>query len=344
MTTHFVATDDELASGALELETLDAIRASISEQGYAVVANLISDETCELLMGSVLEDAAIVRAQAKKTAHEDRTGKGHLQLGLRRYAPYVTADLVANPLIEHVVSAVLGKGAWLGFYNGNVNLPGSEHQPLHYDRPYSWASKAAAEADGQPWPPPTTTLSCSVGLTEITEENGATEIYPRSHLETAVADWPLGTRPGKYPELLEKWGPPGRMAIPRGGVCFRDPRMWHRGVPNPSDEVRPMIAITYHAGRCLSWRGRLLHDISQEQLERCTQDPSLKVLDDGTIDDGRLVFDADVRAVFDGAPNLHGVNRNVRFIEAPLKVNHFIDAHLIGGARVIEGEVQAVPS
>jgi hypothetical protein len=312
-----------------------AIKAEIETRGFAVVGGLISLETCELLMSSVLEDAERVRALEKPTPHEERTGRGHLQLGLRRFAPYVRPDLVANPLIEHVVAAVLGPAAWFGFYSGNVNLPGSVHQPLHYDRPFSWRTREKAERDGQSWPPPTTTLSCSVALSEIMGGNGATEIYPGTHLETAVTEWPLGERVSNHPDLIERWGPPERMTIPAGGICFRDPRMWHRGVPNPSDQARPMIAITYHAERCLQWRGRLIKNMTPADIQRCQQDPALRVLDNGELGDGRLVFEESARDAFNATNDLHTVNRNVRFVGKPLKVNHFLDAHLIGGARVV---------
>ncbi|MBV7335051.1 phytanoyl-CoA dioxygenase family protein [Chloroflexi bacterium TSY] len=123
---------------------------SFETNGYAVVSGLISPETCELLLQSVLEDVALIRSRPDPTLHEQRTGIGHLQLGLRRYAPFVKSELVANPLIESVVAELLGAGAWLGFYSGNVNCPGSGSQPLHYDRPYAWKSEAEATAAGQP--------------------------------------------------------------------------------------------------------------------------------------------------------------------------------------------------
>jgi len=242
---------------------------------------------------------------------------------------------VANPLIEHVVSAVLGKAAWLGFYNGNVNLPGSVHQPLHYDRPFSWRTKEKAARDGQSWPPPTTTLSCSVALSDITEDNGATEIYPGTHLETAVTEWPLGERLSNHPDLVERWAPPERMTLPAGSVCFRDPRMWHRGTPNPSGQARPLIAMTYHAARCRHWRGRLVKNLPPQDEERCRKDRALRVLDSGDLADGRLVFEESACDAFEATESLHEVNRNVRFVGEPLKVNHFLDAHLVGGARVV---------
>ncbi|MEZ4710166.1 MAG: hypothetical protein R3A44_23380 [Caldilineaceae bacterium] len=127
--THFEITQDERNAGTLAPHKLKQIRASFDTNGYAVVSRFISPETCELLLQSVLEDVAQIRARPEPTVHEQRTGPGHLQLGLRRYAPYVKAELVANPLIESIVAALLGAGAWLGFYNGNVNTPGSGAQP-----------------------------------------------------------------------------------------------------------------------------------------------------------------------------------------------------------------------
>lgn len=342
--THFDITQDERKSGALTPEKLKRMRDSFETNGYAVVSDFISSETCDLLIQSVLEDVGLVRSRPDLTHHEQRTGVGHLQLGLRRYAPFVKPELVANPLIESVVAALLGPGAWLGFYSGNVNTPGSGYQPLHYDRPFAWKSEAEATAAGQPWPPPTITLSCSVALSEITEDSGATEIYPGTHRETAVSDWPRGERVEYHPDLVAQWGPPARMAIPAGGICFRDPRMWHRGVPNTADVARPMIALTYHAGLAKHWRGLLVSNMSDEDRQRCQENPSLRVMDDGKLGDGRLVFDESARSAFEAADSLHGIYRNARFLEAPFTANHFLDSHSLGGARIVrKGQITPYP-
>ena len=334
-TTHFDITQQERKAGSLAPDKLKRIRSSFETIGYAVVSGFISAETCDLLLQSILEDVALIRTRSEPTRHEKRTGLGHLQLGLRRYAPYVKSELVANPLIESVVAELLGAGAWLGFYNGNVNTPDSGYQPLHYDRPYAWRSEAEATAAGQPWPPPTITLSCSVALSEITEDSGATEIYPGTHRETAVADWPRGERVEYHPELVAQWGPPARMAIPTGGICFRDPRMWHRGVPNQAEVARPMIALTYHSGLAKHWRGLLAPNMSDEDRQRCKTDPSLRVMDDGRLGDGRLVFDESAREAFESAANIHGIYRNARFWKHHFRANHFLDSHDLGGARIV---------
>ena len=334
---NFEITEAERQAGSLSADKLVQVRASFETNGYAVVSGLISPETCDLLFHSVLEDVEHVRARPDPTRHEKRTGPGHLQLGLRRYAPYVKSELVANPLIESIIATILGPGAWLGFYNGNVNTPGSGYQPLHLDRPFAWKTEEEAAAAGQPWPPPTITVSCSVALTEITVSNGATEIYPGTHRETEPTKWPPGERVSKHPELIEQWGPPDRMTIPLGGICFRDPRMWHRGMPNQMDKARPMIGLTYHSGLAKHWKGLLAPNMSEEDRQRCEADPSLRMMDNGELGDGRLVFDESTRDAFEATENMHGVFRNVRFVGDPYTVNHFVDAHNLGGARIVKG-------
>jgi hypothetical protein len=327
---HYAATPHDHETGTLPEEILGNLREAIFTDGYAVVSNLVSKKTRELLLPSILEDVSLVRSSGELTPHEKGTGQGHLQLGLRRYAPYVCPDLAANPLIESVVATVLGSGAWLGFYNGNVNCPGSGSQPLHFDRPYSWKTSEEAASDGQPWPPPTTTLSCSVALADITIEKGATEIYPGSQRETEVATWTTN-RLKDRPDLLEAWGPPGRMEIPAGAVCFRDPRMWHRGVPNLTDLPRAMLGLTYHSALAKHWRGRLVRDIPAAQKDQLREDPTLKLLDEGELGDGRLVFHSSARSAFE-SDSIHGVIRNVRFVDE--EVDHLVDAHSRGGARI----------
>ena len=174
-----------------------------------------------------------------------------------------------------------------------------------------------------------------MALSEITDANGATEIYPGTHLETEVAQWPLCERLSNHPDLVARHGPPSTMPIPAGGICFRDPRMWHRGVPNTSAQTRPMIALTYHGERCMHWRGRLVERIDKAAAQRFAQDPALKSMDDGGLADGRLVFEDNTREVFTESANPHQVNRNVRFVEPGMRVNHFLDAHLVGGARLV---------
>ena len=91
--------------------------------------------------------------------------------------------------------------------------------------------------------------------------------------------------------------------------------------------------MTFHADIGKSWRGLLVQDMSDRDRTRCEQDPGLRVLDDGELGDGRLVFEDSAHKIFADNPSKYGVNRNVRFVH---KLDHTVDAHLVGGARVLE--------
>ena len=38
-----------------------------------------------------------------------------------------------------------------------------------------------------------------------------------------------------------------KVHMPAGSILIRDVRMWHRGTPNHSDEIRPNLALIYSA-------------------------------------------------------------------------------------------------
>ena len=97
-----------------------------------------------------------------------------------------------------------------------------------------------------------------------------------------------------------------------------------------------MIALTYHSVLARHWRGVLLHDMNAEDVTRCKKDLTLRVMDDGELGDGRLVFDANTEEVFQSHPSQWGINRNVRFAHKSQRVDHTRDAHMVGGARVID--------
>ena len=96
-----------------------------------------------------------------------------------------------------------------------------------------------------------------------------------------------------------------------------------------------MIAATYHAAKCLHWRGALVAKLNAETLAQSSANPALRIMDDGRLGDGRLVFQSDVRDIIEQTDNPHNVERNVRFVDLPERVNHFLDPQGIGGARVV---------
>ena len=80
--------------------------------------------------------------------------------------------------------------------------------------------------------------------------NGATEIWPTTHHDTQFSIHEGSTR---IPESIlaakrAEGVVPYQPDVKAGSVVLRDIRLWHAGMPNPSDTPRPMIALIHWCG------------------------------------------------------------------------------------------------
>jgi hypothetical protein len=97
-------------------------------------------------------------------------------------------------------------------------LPGSGFQPVHADGGMD-----------------TRFLAVNLALGDVDENNGSTEVFPGSHLETLGLD-----------EFKKRFrGRSERINTHSGDVVIRHPNVWHRGTPNRSSVPRFMLAFTY---------------------------------------------------------------------------------------------------
>ena len=207
-------------------QAVDAIRVD----GYVVLENVISHEHLDILRERMDADSQIL-IEAERWGGAGRL-KGHLQQGPPPFAPYIFRDIVANPCVIQVTKELLGSGLYNNFYNGNTNCPGSTTQPLHRDGAHLWPDQEVAH--------PTTEVVVNISPQDTTEENGSVELWPGSHLEVSGT----GIEPEEE-EARRKIAPPIRGNAKKGSVLIRDMRLWHRGVPNPSDKPRHMIAMIH---------------------------------------------------------------------------------------------------
>jgi ectoine hydroxylase-related dioxygenase (phytanoyl-CoA dioxygenase family) len=102
----------------------------------------------------------------------------------------------------------------------NLNLPGSSAQNPHAD---GYAASAF--------------LIVNVAPIDTDLENGAMEVTPGTHL-----------REYKYWQYALSGQPAVRMCMSAGDVIVRSSMLWHRGMPNKSNAVRPMLAFTWENG------------------------------------------------------------------------------------------------
>ena len=221
---------EELAAGELtEAHVKQAVEA-IRVDGYVVLADVIAHEHLDILRERMDADAQVL-INAEKWGGAGRL-VGHLQQGPPPFAPYIFRDIVANPWIVQVTQALLGPGLYNNFYNGNTNCPGSTTQPLHRDGNHLWPEQEVAH--------PTAEVVVNISPQDTMEENGSVELWPGSHLDVS------GKRiEPTDEEARREVAPPIRGNAKKGSALIRDIRLWHRGVPNLSDEPRHMIAMIH---------------------------------------------------------------------------------------------------
>lgn len=240
----------ELSAGKLtEIHVKQAVDA-IRVDGYVILENIVKHQNLDILRERMDSDS-------QKLIKAEKWGGagmliGHLQQGPPPFAPYIFKDIVANTYVIQVTKALLGEGVYNNFYNGNTNCPGSGTQPLHRDSDHLWQNQEV--------PHPTAEVVVNISPQETTEENGSVELWPGSHLDISgrhIDD--------DHEAERREISPPIRGNTKKGSVLIRDMRLWHRGVPNMSDEPRHMIAMI-HRIYWLRTRRRLKYQTGCEKV------------------------------------------------------------------------------
>jgi hypothetical protein len=88
-----------------------------------------------------------------------------------------------------------------------------------------------------------------VCLVDTDERNGAIELWPGTHRDTTMHRGLETLRvPTDRVEARRAVAPPWRGGTRLGDVLLRDVRIWHRGMPNHSDQPRHMLAMFHRPG------------------------------------------------------------------------------------------------
>jgi ectoine hydroxylase-related dioxygenase (phytanoyl-CoA dioxygenase family) len=102
----------------------------------------------------------------------------------------------------------------------NVNLPGSRLQHIHYDGDYDEES-----------------FILNIPLIDTTKVNGAIKVIPESHLLKRSYLGYLLSGISKRTLQIEST---------QGQGLIRSSNVWHRGTPNRTDTIRPMLNIVFY--------------------------------------------------------------------------------------------------
>ena len=193
--------------------------AHVTEHGYVILNGLVDE--VERLLSTALRDIEPLLT---------RNGRNNFE-GVRTRRVYTVAGktLLFDPLIEHprilgLLNHFLMPNYLLQMSQVIRIFPGEKEQMPHLDDGYV------------PWPRPRPPQGCSTIWAlddDFTETNGATYVYPKSHL------WPEGRGPNDATD--EKV----TVVMPRGSCVFFLGSLWHGGGQNVSSRHRTAFTAQY---------------------------------------------------------------------------------------------------
>jgi fumagillin biosynthesis dioxygenase len=220
VSTEAAVTDHDEA--AITETAITGAAAEIADHGFAVIPDVLD----------AAESARIFERLWQAAEESERRGLATYAEGLDPNASNVRvwnlidldpvfADLIAHPLADRLVSAVLGDDYIISNFTANIARPGSGSMMLHSDQslvmPPPWL---AAHAMNIIW--------C---LTDVRADNGATLYVPGSHRFGTADEVPADAAAHLVP-----------FSVTAGSIIAMEGRVWHTSGCNvTADEDRAML-------------------------------------------------------------------------------------------------------
>lgn len=232
-------TPEEVQSGIISPSHLAEAKRALKQEGFVVLKDIVAVEHLERLHERLKSDLETI-LQRKDAPFQFNTS--NVQQGPPPFPPYLFRDILVNPIVVAVTKSILGPGLKNTFYSGNTALPSEIRQPVHSDTNHLWPDLEVAH--------PAHNLVVNVPVVDMDARNGSTELWPGTHLDTTmVSDMGTIRIPEEALEKRRAIAPPLQPTVRRGSVIIRDMRLWHAGMPNRTDQPRPMIAMIHE----ISW-------------------------------------------------------------------------------------------
>ncbi len=221
-------------------QQVEALLAAVQEAGYVVIPDLISTDVIDAIRS---ESEPFLRYDGRTEFEGHKT---------RRIYSVIEKTFSCNPLVDHpLVMALLDRLFMPNYLLSQLQvinvLPGEIRQPLHHD-------------DGfYPLARPRKPIGAALiwALDDFTAENGATLVYPGSHLWGDVPSAEID---------VDKMVP---AVMPAGSAVFFLGTLWHGAGANVTD--RPRLAATTQY--CEPWARQQENyclAISRERAKQCS--------------------------------------------------------------------------
>ncbi|MBR1124934.1 phytanoyl-CoA dioxygenase family protein [Bradyrhizobium lablabi] len=217
--------------------SFESYRDEFDHRGYLIFKRVLSPDTIAAIRAALAPHLA----RDLKGRNDFEGEKTNRVYALMAKSP-VFAELATHPLALAFAEAELGESCLLSALLA-INLhPGETVQPWHTD-------------DGGakiPRPRPALGISTFWAIDDTTEQNGATEIIPGSHVwddeRIAGALTPSDFTHKGADRVTGERTDSVKLVMPSGSLAITKGTLWHRGGANRSDQARLIITPQYCAG------------------------------------------------------------------------------------------------
>ena len=227
-------TTDEKSSGKLSETTLEHSVEILRREGFVILEAAMPQPWIKNMRHLFTSELQASYDQ-NSTALETTKMHGGFQSPLAM--SFLDPTIIENGIAFQILERMLGEHFFGCLpYGCNTAFPGSKKQNVHRDCGHLFPEVANAL--------PPMLLVVNFLLDEFTIENGATEIWPGSHLRVDANT--TETKTLKISPSLWSEHTSTRTVAPAGSIVIRDMRTWHRGMENTTSQLRTMLSIVYY--------------------------------------------------------------------------------------------------
>lgn len=206
---------------AIDPDLLNEHLARFHRDGFLVVPGTFGRERASALLEQLREEYPEYLGHGEPDDHY-QVGDRRFTAPLRYAPPFDCADFITHPLVEAMLSAMLGATYVLEAFGVVSSLPGAQEQHVHRDGGPLFPDSGL---DGLL---PASAVAVAMPLVDLNETTGMTVFWPGSH------------RQAKRDESV-----PGVAAeASAGSLVLWDFRTFHYGMPNKSAFARPFLYAT----------------------------------------------------------------------------------------------------
>jgi len=212
-----ITPSDTHVAAPLTRADMERAASTFEQNGFVVFRNVVPQDKLAGLQIKLMEEFES-SSQSGRLFSGGGLISGHLNCFPGRESKFAYEALRDHGVLELVERLIPGTVSNMRV-GCNFNLPGSVAQHYHADSPF----KAGF-------------MVVNVAVVDTDLENGAIDVLPTTHKQF-------------YPfwlyALERAYRLTTRIPMKRGDVLVRTSNLWHRGMPNLTNRVRPMLAFTF---------------------------------------------------------------------------------------------------